>query len=165
MKTKYKRFGLILASIMALSFNSHFAQAARKATDAFRPATAYAYRRVGQQYVQLDQVEAESTVVKKTGVRVDRRNIYIGGYVINTSDKPINHLRIYPTFADSSLNRDELIEVFNHDEFNLKPGETRRFVIMRSVSDANELLSHHIPIDQNCILNTRQMASSSVRQY
>lgn len=164
MKVNNKRFGLILASIMALSFNSHFAQAARKTTEAFRPARAFAFKKVGQEYVRLPEVTAGPAVVKKTGVQVDRKNIYIGGYIVNTTDRVISHLRVFPTFADSGLNRPELVNLFNHDEKNLNPGETRRFVIMRQISEAQALLSHNIPIDENLILNCYEPEFSSVRQ-
>ena len=54
----------MLASLMALSFNSHFAQAAKKTTEAFTPAKAYAFKKVGEnQYAPLKEVTAENVVV------------------------------------------------------------------------------------------------------
>jgi hypothetical protein len=107
--------------------------------------------------VQLPQVVASPVVVKKTGVRIDRKNLYIGGYVVNTTDQVVKHLRIFPTFADSTLNNTELVNLLKHDEKDLKPGETRRFVIMRPVSDVAPLISNHIPLTDNCILNCYEM--------
>ncbi|MCK9457595.1 MAG: hypothetical protein BWY02_01534 [bacterium ADurb.Bin157] len=153
MKLNNKHTGLIVASLIALSFNSHFAQAAKKTVDAVKPATAYAFKKVGSEYVQLPQVEAADIVVKKTAVKVDRNNVYIGGYIVNTTDKPIKHVRIFPTFADSSLNVAHLVEQLNHDELNIEPKETRRFVIMRPASKVAPLLAHNLPLDENCILN------------
>jgi hypothetical protein len=92
-------------------------------------------------------------VVKKTGIRIDRKNLYIGGYVINTGEQKVNHLRIFPTFADSRLNNSKLVNMLRHEERDLQPGETRRFVIMRPVSDVAPLLNNHIPLTENCILN------------
>jgi hypothetical protein len=157
MKANKKHFGLILASLMALSFNSHFAQAAKKTTEALQTAKAFAFKKVGKKYVKLPQVQASPVVVKKTGVRIDRKNLYIGGYVVNTTDQKVERLRIFPTFADSRLNRSRLVNILKHDVKNLEPGETRRFVIMRPVSDVVPLISNHIPINQNCILNCYQM--------
>jgi hypothetical protein len=142
---------------MALSFNSHFAQAAKKTTEALQTAKAFAFKKVGEKYVQLPQVVASPVVVKKTGVRIDRKNLYIGGYVVNTTDQVVKHLRIFPTFADSTLNNTELVNLLKHDEKDLKPGETRRFVIMRPVSDVAPLISNHIPLTDNCILNCYEM--------
>ncbi|HMM61172.1 MAG TPA: hypothetical protein PKC25_13685, partial [Candidatus Rifleibacterium sp.] len=120
---------------MALSFNSHFAQAAKKTTEAFKPGKAYAFKKVGKEYIRLPQVSPGPVVVKKTGIRIDRNYVYIGGYVVNTTEKAINHLRIFPSFADASLNNSKLVEQLNHDEKNLAPKETRRFVIMRPVAE------------------------------
>ncbi|MDD3149019.1 MAG: hypothetical protein PHD82_17130 [Candidatus Riflebacteria bacterium] len=153
MKVNKKHFGLILASLMALSFNSHFAQAAKKTTEAFKPGKAYAFKKVGNEYIRLPQVTPGPVVVKKTGIRIDRNYVYIGGYVVNTSDKVIQHLRIFPSFADSSLNTSKLVTRLNHDEKNLAPKETRRFVIMRPASELAPLLNHDIPLNDNCILN------------
>jgi hypothetical protein len=153
MKVNNKRFGLILASLMALSFNSHFAQAARKTSEAMQSAKAFAFKKVGEKYVQLPQVTPSNVVVKKTGIRIDRKNLYIGGYVINTGEQKVNHLRIFPTFADSRLNNSKLVNMLRHEERDLQPGETRRFVIMRPVSDVAPLLNNHIPLTENCILN------------
>lgn len=153
MKVNKKHFGLILCSLIALSFNSHFAQAARKTTEAFKPGKAYAFKKVGKEYVRLPQVQAGPVVVKKTGVRIDRNYVYIGGYVVNTTDRAIQHLRIFPSFADAALNTSELVNKLNHEETNLSPRETRRFVIMRPVSEVASLLAHNIPLNDNCILN------------
>lgn len=159
MKVNRKHFGLILCSLMALSFNSHFAQAAKKTTEAFKPAKAYAFKKVGQGYVPLQEVNASPIVVKKTGIRVDRNNVYIGGYVVNTTDRVINHLRIFPSFADTQLNTSEFINRLNHTESNLAPRETRRFVIMRPVSEVAPLLAHNIPLNDNCILNCLEVSN------
>ncbi len=165
MKVNKKHFGLIVCSLMALSFNSHFAQAAKKTTDAFRPRKAYAFKKVGKEYVRLPQVNAGPLVVKKTGVRIDRNYVYIGGYIVNTTDRAIKHLRVYPSFADSSLNRSELANKLHHEETNLAPKETRRFVIMRPVQDIAPLLAHNIPLNDNCILNCYEVEQSSVQRY
>lgn len=158
MNLNTKRFGLILASLIALSFNSHFAQAARKTTQALRPARAWAFKRINEhEYVKLQQVDPEAVVVKKTGVRIDRRNIYIGGYIINTTDDVIEHVLVYPTFVDNRLNDSHLARVLKHEEVSLAPNETRRFVIMRPVSETRELVAHNIPLEQNCILNAREV--------
>lgn len=153
MKMNNKHTGLVVASLIALSFNSHFAQAARKTVEAVRPARAYAFKRVGAEYVQLPQVEASSVFVKKTAVNIDRNNVYIGGYIVNTTDKPIKHVRVFPTFTDTTLNVASLVESLNHDELDIGPRETRRFVIMRKANELNPLLSHNLPVDENCILN------------
>lgn len=157
MKVNKKHFGLILASLMALSFNSHFAQAAKKTSEALKTSKAFAFKKVDGSYVALPEVTANPIVVKKTGIRIDRKNIYIGGYVINTTENVVNHLRIFPTFADRTLNSGELTTMLRHDEKNLKPGETRRFVIMRPVADVAPLLSNHIPLNDNCILNCYEL--------
>jgi hypothetical protein len=142
---------------MALSFNSHFAQAAKKTTEAFQPARAFAFKKVGKSYVRLPEVKPGSVIVKKTGVRIDRKNLYIGGYVVNTTDKEINSLKIFPTFAESSLNQSQLVNLLNHNIKNLQPHETRRFVIMRKVSEVGPLLSTTVPLTENCILNCYEM--------
>jgi hypothetical protein len=157
MKVNNKHFGLILCSLMALSFNSHFAQAAKKTTEALQPAKAFAFKKVGAEYVRLPQVAAGPVVVKKTGVRIDRNYVYIGGYVVNTTDREIQHLRIFPSFADSSLNTSELVNKLNHDETKLAPRETRRFVIMRPIAEVAPLLAHNIPLNDNCILNCHEI--------
>lgn len=159
MKVNKKHFGLIIASLMALSFNSQFAQAARKTTEAFKPGKAYAFKKVGKEYVRLPQIIAGPVVVKKTGVRIDRSNIYIGGYIVNTTDREIKHLQIFPSFADQTLNSSELATKLNHEETSLAPRETRRFVITRPVSEVAPLLSHSIPLNDNCILNCREVES------
>ena len=157
MKVNKKHFGLILASLMALSFNSQFAQAARKTTEAFKPGKAYAFKKVGKEYIRLPQIIPGPVVVKKTGVRIDRSNIYIGGYIVNTTDREIKHLQIYPSFADQRLNHSELSEKLNHKESNLAPRETRRFVIMRPVAEVAPLITLSIPLNNNCILNCREV--------
>lgn len=157
MKVNKKHFGLIIASLMALSFNSHFAQAAKRTTEALQTAKAFAFKKVGAKYIRLPQVSASPVIVKKTGVRIDRKNLYIGGYVVNTTDQVVRHLRIFPTFADNTLNSTQLVSMLKHDEKNLKPGETRRFVIMRAASEVAPLISNHIPLSENCILNCYEM--------
>ncbi len=157
MKVNKKHFGLILCSLIALSFNSHFAQAAKKTSEAFKPRKAFGFKKVGSEYVRLPQITPGPVVVKKTGVRIDRNYIYIGGYVVNTTDRAIQHLRIFPSFADSSLNTSELVNKLNHDENNLAPRETRRFVIMRPVAEVAPLIAHNIPLNDNCILNCHEI--------
>lgn len=154
MKFNKKHFGLMLASLMALSFNSHFAQAAKKTTEALGPSKAYAFKKVGDnQYAPLREVTAENVVVKKTGVKIDRTNVYIGGYVVNTTEKTIPHVRIFPTFTDGQFQQSKFVEELTHDEVNLAPKEIRRFVIMRPASELAPLLSTSIPFNDNCILN------------
>lgn len=157
MKVNKKHLGLIIASLMALSFNSQFAQAARKTSEAFKPSKAYAFKKVGKEYVRLPQIFPGPVVVKKTGVRIDRNNIYIGGYIVNTTDREIKHLEIFPSFTDQALNSTVLTEKLNHIEIRLAPRETRRFVIMRPVAEVAPLLSHSIPLNDNCILNCREI--------
>ncbi len=157
MKVNKKHFGLILASLMALSFNSHFAQAAKKTSEALQTTKAFAFKKVDGNYVKLPEVSASPVVVKKTGIRIDRKNIYIGGYVINTTENVVKHLRIFPTFADRTLNTSQLAQLLKHDEKDLKPGETRRFVIMRPVDDVAPLIANHIPLNENCILNCYEL--------
>lgn len=157
MKVNKKHFGLILVSLIALSFNSHFAQAAKKTTEAFKPSKAYAFKKVGKEYVRLPQVNPGPVVVKKTGIRIDRNYVYIGGYVVNTSDKIIQHLKIFPSFADATLNSGKLAEQLKHVEKNLAPKETRRFVIMSPAAELAPLLSHNIPFNDNCILNCQEI--------
>jgi len=159
MKVNKKHFGLIIASLMALSFNSQFAQAARKTTEALTPSKVYAFKKVGKEYVRLPQVVPSAVVVKKTGVVIDRENIYIGGYIVNTTDREIKHLQIFPSFTDQALNHSELVEKLNHNETSLAPRETRRFLIMRPVAEVAPLLSHSIPFNENCILNCREVES------
>ena len=106
----------MLASLMALSFNSHFAQAARKTTEAFTTSKVYAFKKVGNNmYAPLQEVKAENVVVKKTGVKIDRTNVYIGGYLVNTTDKTIPHIRIFPTFMDGRFSQSNLVENLTHD--------------------------------------------------
>lgn len=154
MKINKKHFGLMLASLMALSFNSHFAQAAKKTTEAFTPAKAYAFKKVGEnQYAPLKEVTAENVVVKKTGVRIDRTNVYIGGYVVNTTDKTIPHVRIFPTFSYGNFEHSKYVEQLSHDEVDLAPKEIRRFVIMRPAAELAPLLTTSVPFNDNCILS------------
>lgn len=158
MKINKKHFGLMLASLIALSFNSHFAQAARKTTEVFRPSKAYAFKKVGNnQYTPLQEVTAESVVVKKTGVKIDRTNVYIGGYVVNTTDKSIPHVRIFPSFADSKFTNSNFVDNLTHDELDLAPKEIRRFVIMRPASELAPLLNNNLPFTDNCILYCREI--------
>ena len=158
MKVNKKHFGLMLASLMALSFNSHFAQAAKKTTEVFAPSKAYAFKRVGDnQYAPLREVTAENVVVKKTGVKIDRTNVYIGGYIVNTTDKTIPHVRIFPSFADSRFSTTQYVDNLTHDELDLAPKEIRRFVIMRPASELAPLLSTSVPFNDNCILYCREI--------
>ena len=158
MKVNKKHFGLMLASLMALSFNSHFAQAAGKTTEVFSPSKAYAFKRVGDnQFTPLHEVKAENVVVKKTGVKIDRTNIYIGGYIVNTTDKTIPHIRIFPSFTDGRLSTNKFVESLTHDELDLAPKEIRRFVIMRPASELAPLLTTSVPFNDNCILYCREI--------
>jgi hypothetical protein len=157
MKVDKKHLGLIVASFIALSFNSHFAQAARKTQDALQPSKVFAFKRVGDQYVPLPEAKQSRVVVKKTGVTLDRRNVYIGGYVVNSSNEPIPQVRIYPSFATKTTNDNRLAESLFHDVLNLAPRETRRFVIMRPISTVRELLEQNVPLAENCILNSLEM--------
>lgn len=157
MKIDRKHLGLIVASFIALSFNSHFAQAAKKTQEILKPAKVFAYKRAGEVYVPVKEETKLPAVVKKTGVRMDRANVYIGGYVVNTSDQAIPHIRIYPTFVSLPPNSIQLSDKLNHDELNLSPRETRRFVIMRPISEVKILLEQNVPISENCILNCRVM--------
>lgn len=157
MKIDRKHLGLIVASFIALSFNSHFAQAARKTQDILQPAKVFAYKRAGEVYLPVRPEAPAAVVVKKTGVQIDRRNVYIGGYVVNTSEKEIPHVRIFPTFVSPPGNASQLSDKLNHDELNLRPKETRRFVIMRPISELKPLLEQNVPIAENCILNCREL--------
>ena len=145
--------GLVLVSFIALSFNSHFAQAAKKTTEIFKPSKVYAFKRDGQTYTPLQEVKTSPIIVKKTGVRMDRTNIYIGGYVVNSSEKAVNHIRIFPTFMTKPSNADKLVEQLVHDELNVGAREIRRFVIMRPIAALKPLLENNLPITENCILN------------
>jgi len=155
MKIDRKHMGLILASFIALSFNSHFAQAAKKTQEILQPAKVYAFKKTSTTLVPLAEVKDSPVVVKKTGIRIDRRNLYIGGYVVNTSDKTIPQVRIFPTFVSKPQNSVNLSHQLNHDELNLSPKETRRFVIMRPISEVKALLENNVPISENCVLNCR----------
>ena len=158
MKVNKKHFGLMLASLMALSFNSHFAQAAKKTTEVFAPSKAYAFKRVGEnQFAPLREVTAENVVVKKTGVKIDRTNVYIGGYIVNTTDKTIPHVRIFPSFADSRFSTTKYVDNLTHDELDLAPKEIRRFVIMRPASELAPLLSTSVHFNDNCIFYCREI--------
>ena len=157
MKVNKQHFGLILASLIALSFNSHFAQAAKRTAKLFKPARAAAFTKVNGQYVRLPEVKPGNVVIKKTGVRIDRKNIYIGGYVVNTTDKEITHVRIFPKFKDNSFTTQNVASLLTHDILNLQPHETRRFVIMRKASEVAPILAQNIPLTQNCILNCYEM--------
>ncbi|MFZ2959871.1 MAG: hypothetical protein WA705_23580 [Candidatus Ozemobacteraceae bacterium] len=153
MKIDRKNMGLVLVSFIALSFNSHFAQAAKKTQEIFRPAKVYAFKLDGEKYTPLAQVKASPVTVKKTAIRFDRSNMIIGGYVVNSSDRPVNHVRIFPTFLNGPADVDKLTERLNHDELNLAAKELRRFVIMRPIAEMKTLLESNIPIADNCILN------------
>lgn len=157
MKVNKQHFGLILASLMALTFNSHFAQAAKRTAQLFKPARAAAFTKVNGKYVRLPEVKPGDVVIKKTGVRIDRKNIYIGGYVVNTTNKEITHVRIFPEFKDKSTNNKKFASLLTHDILNLRPHETRRFVIMRKASEVAPILARNIPLSQNCILNCYEM--------
>lgn len=158
MKINKKHFGLMLASLMALSFNSHFAQAAKKTTEVLTPSKAYAFKKVGDnKYAPLREVIAENVVVKKTGVRIDRANVYIGGYVVNTTERTIPHVRIFPSFTDGRFERSKFVNSLSHDETDLAPKEIRRFVIMRPASELAPLLSTSIPFNDNCILYCQEI--------
>ena len=148
----------MLASLMALSFNSHFAQAARKTTEAFTTSKVYAFKKVGNNTdAPLQEVKAENVVVKKTGVKIDRTNVYIGGYLVNTTDKTIPHIRIFPTFMDGRFSQSNLVENLTHDEIDLAPKEIRRFVIMRPASELAPLLTTSGPFNDNCVLYCREI--------
>ncbi len=153
MKIDRKNMGLVLVSFIALSFNSHFAQAAKKTQDILKPAKVYAFKRDGQAYSPLQPVKPLPITVMKTGVRMDRQNIYIGGYVVNSSSQPIQHVRIFPTFVTKPQNSDKLTDQLIHDVLNLNPGELRRFVIMRPIAQVKNLLENNVPLAENCILN------------
>jgi len=155
MKIDKKHMGLILVSFIALSFNSHFAQAAKKTKEILQPSKVYAFKKTERGYTPLTQIKDSSIVVKKTGVRIDRKNIYIGGYIVNTSKKAVQQVRVYPTFVSIPNDFEKLSYHLNHDELNIAPSETRRFVIMRPISDVKALLENNIPIAENCILNCR----------
>ena len=158
MKINKKHFGLMLASLMALSFNSHFAQAAKKTTEAFTTSKVYAFKKVGDNtYAPLQEVKAENVVVKKTGVKIDRTNVYIGGYIVNTTDKTIPHIRIFPTFMDGRFSKSNLVDNLTHDELDLAPKEIRRFVIMRPASQLAPLLTTSVPFNDNCILYCKEI--------
>ncbi len=155
MKIDRKHMGLILASFIALSFNSHFAQAAKKTQEIMQPAKVYAFKKTSSALVPLAEVKGAPVVVKKTGVRIDRKNLYIGGYVVNTAEKTVPHVRIFPTFVSKPKNSAHLSDQLNHDELNLSPKETRRFVIMRPIADVKPLLENNVPVSDNCVLNCR----------
>ncbi len=155
MKLKKKHLGLVLASFIALSFNSHFAQAAKKTQELLQPSKVYAFKRVGNNLTPLSEVSEGPVLVKKTGIRIDRNNVYIGGYLVNTSDKPVTQVRIFPSFLRLPTNAIHLSDRMNHDELNLSPKETRRFVIMRPIADLKSLLEFNVPIHDNCVLNCR----------
>jgi hypothetical protein len=157
MKIDRKNLGLVLVSFIALSFNSHFAQAAKKTQDILRPAKVYAFKRAGNVYAPLQECTNLPIVVKKTGVRVDKEHVYIGGYIVNSSDKPIHHVRVFPTFVTKPSEAEKVSDTLNHDELNLGAREVRRFVIMRPVSSVQKLLDKNIPLQENCILNCRMM--------
>lgn len=157
MKVAKKHLGLIMASLIALSFNSHFAQAARKTREMLQPGRVFAFKRVGKEFVMLAEEQNTPLVVKKTAVQLDRKNIYIGGYVVNASDRAVSHARIFPSFVTRMRNPHKLSELLVHDEKDLSPREIRRFVIVRPIAKVKELLESNLPVDENCILNCREM--------
>jgi hypothetical protein len=157
MKIHRKNLGLLLVSLIALSFNSQFAQAAKKTADMLRPGKVYAFKRAGDAYSPIKEVQASPLVVKKTGVQVDRNNLYIGGYVINSSKTSAAHVRIFPTFKTQFPKANTMTDLLNHDVLNLAAGEVRRFVIMRPIQSVKELLENNIPLSENCILNCRML--------
>ena len=157
MKINRKNMGLVLVSLIALSFNSHFAQAAKKTQEIFTPTKVYAFKKQGDHLTPLPEVRANPVVVRKTAIRFDRENVFIGGYLINSSDKSINHVRIYPTFLNQPSQAEKLAERLNHDELHLAGKELRRFVIKRPIAEVKGLLESNIPIAENCILNCRVM--------
>ncbi len=159
MKIDRKHMGLLLVSFIALSFNSHFAQAAKKTQSVLQPAKVYAFKKQGDAYHQVPNVAAAPVTVKKTAIRVDRNNVYIGGYVVNTSDHPVTHVRIKPTFATNTEATRQLAEQFNHDELNLKGREIRRFVIMRPIAEVKQLLENNVPLDEKCMLNCQVLTA------
>ncbi|NLM16737.1 MAG: hypothetical protein GX221_03340 [Candidatus Riflebacteria bacterium] len=161
MKLREKHIGLIIIALIALNFNSQFAQAARKTTSSIRFGKAYAYKKVGDNLVPLPEVKAERVIVKKTAVEVGKKNVYIGGYIVNTSDETIRHVRIFPKFADCKLeNSAELENRMTRDELNIKPREIRRFAIVRPASEIEPLLNHRIPLEENCILYSREIQTN-----
>lgn len=153
MKIDRKNMGLVLVSFIALSFNSHFAQAAKKTQELFRPTKVYAFKLEGEKYKPMGNVQTSPVTVKKTAIKVDRERIFIGGYLVNSSEKAINHVRVFPTFLNRPTDADKLAERLNHDELHLGPKELRRFVIMRPISEVKTLIENNIPIAENCILN------------
>ena len=153
MKVNKKHFSLILASFIALSFNSHFAQAARKTKEILRPTKVFAFKKVGRKYVRLLEVEPQAVVIKKTGIQFDRKNMYIGGYVVNTSNQLIPHVRISPSFVSHPRNSSQLKINLEKDLLNLQPQETRRFVIVRPIEEVKALLEHNVPLAQNFVFN------------
>ncbi len=152
-----KNLGLLLVSFIALSFNSHFAQAAKKTQETLRPGKVFAFKKEGKAYTPLQEIKASPIIVKKTGVRVDRQNVYIGGYIVNSSDQPVNHVRVFPTFVVNPAEVKKFTELLNHDELNIGAREIRRFVIMRPISEVKTLLENNIPLTENCILNCRSL--------
>jgi hypothetical protein len=155
MKIERKNLGLLLVSFIALSFNSHFAQAAKKTQEILKPAKVYAFKKEGNNLTPLADIKTNSITVMKTGVRIDRENVYIGGYIVNSSDQAVSHVRVFPTFLTKISDTEKLTELLNHDELNVGAHEIRRFVIMRPISDVKYLLEHNIPLSENCILNCR----------
>jgi len=157
MKIERKNLGLLLVSFIALSFNSHFAQAAKKTQDTLRPGKVFAFKKEGKSFTPLPEIKASPVIVKKTGVKIDRENVYIGGYIVNASDNPVTHVRVFPTFVTKPPDAEKISELLNHDELNIEAREIRRFVIMRPISEVKKLLENNIPLSENCILNCRLM--------
>lgn len=157
MKIDRKHMGLLVVSFIALSFNSHFAQAARKAPNILEPAKVYAFKKQGTAYHLQPEVAPIPVTVKKTSIKVDRQNLYIGGYVVNSGKDAIQQVRIVPRFhTDTEVTR-RMSEQLQHDELNLKAGETRRFVIMRPIDQIKQLLEENMPLEDKCLLSCRVM--------
>ncbi|MBF0545453.1 MAG: hypothetical protein HQM08_13515 [Candidatus Riflebacteria bacterium] len=157
MKFNGKNLGLVAVSFIALSFNSHFAQAAKKTSEILQPSKVYAFKREGQKITPLPDVRTSPVSVKKTLITFDREKIYIGGYIVNASEETINHVRIFPTFLNQPKDTEKLSEKLNHDELEIRGKELRRFVIVRPIAEVKSLLENNIPIVENCILNCRLM--------
>ncbi|MBF0410670.1 MAG: hypothetical protein HQM10_25220 [Candidatus Riflebacteria bacterium] len=146
---------MVLVSFIALSFNSQFAQAAKKTQEIISPKKVYAFKREGTKYIPLPESKSSPVAVKKTLITFDREKVYIGGYIVNSSNETINHVRIFPTFLHQPENSEKISEKLNHDELYLKGKELRRFVIIRPISEVKTLVENNIPITENCILNCR----------
>lgn len=152
-KFEYKNISLLIVALIALSFNSHFAQAAKKTQELVLPAKVYAYKLQGDVYVPVKPVNVGNVVVKKTKVLYDNKNVYIGAYIVNCSNKEIKKVKIIPSFVNAPKDVESIIANLTHIENNLKPKETRRFVIIRPINEIKSLLDMNISISNNCVLN------------